>query len=147
MLNLLINLHPNINQFNLKIMKKVLFALLAVTVLVASSCSKERKINKRLDGTWSATTLDNEALTSTESVDFTFTKDENDNGTGSMSIKDGEFSFAATFSYTLVEDKLDMIVDFFGEKDTLMYTVTKYDKTDLELTDRETSKKSTFTKK
>ncbi len=128
-------------------MKKVLFALLAMTVLVASSCSKEKKINKRLDGTWKAVMLDNDVLTSTESAEFTFTKDEKDNGTGIMSLKDGEFTLALTFTYTLVEDKMDMIVDFLGEKDTIMYTVTKYDKTDLELVDRETNEKSTFTKK
>jgi hypothetical protein len=121
-------------------MKKVLFALLAVTVLVASSCSKEKKINKKLDGEWKATTFEGDVIASGESAVFTFTKDEKDNGSGVLTVTDPVISFTFPFTYTIKEDKMTMIYSILGSPDTSVVTINTYEKEKIEWTDSDGAK-------
>jgi uncharacterized protein (TIGR03066 family) len=119
-------------------MKKVLFALLAVTILLASSCSKEKKINKRLDGIWKMVSYEGEAIPSEEQVTYTFTKDEKDNGTGSVSFDEDGVSIP--FTYTISEDKVTVTITFMGESNTEVLTITKYKKDRIEWTESDGKK-------
>ncbi len=119
-------------------MKKLLFALLAVTVLVSSSCSKEKKINRRIDGSWKEVSYNGVAVPADEQSTITFSKDKK-GGTGTMSYS----IISIPFTYTLVEDKMTIVSTIDGISDTEIVTINTYEKDKLEWTDSD-GDKSTF---
>lgn len=106
--------------------------MLAVMAIAISSCSKESKINKKLDGSWKATVVEGTAVASGESYVYTFTKDSKDNGTGTISITSVLGTYAGTFTYTLAEDKITTTTTMFGSSSTDVSTVVTYEKDKLE---------------
>lgn len=117
-------------------MKKLIFPVFALLVLVsAASCSKESKLNKKLDGTWS---LDNSSKTtlglpSTAVFEYTFTKD-GDGGTFRNYFKFDFLGFPVedtiTGTYSLIEDeKIVFTESGTTEKDTV--TITEYTATNI----------------
>lgn len=119
-----------------KTMKKILFPVVAFVVLLsAASCSKEGKLNKKLDGTWS---LDNSSKTtlglpSTAVLEYTFTKD-GDGGTFSNYFKFDNFGFpvedTVTGTYVLIEDEKIVLTETGStEKDTV--DITEYSSTNM----------------
>jgi len=117
-------------------MKKILFPVVAfVVLLTAASCSKEGKLNKKLDGTWS---LDNSSKTtmglpSTAVFEYTFTKD-GDGGTFSNYFKFDILGFpvedTVTGTYVLIEDeKIVLTPTGSTEKDTV--DITEYSSTNM----------------
>ena len=117
-------------------MKKILFPVVAfVLLLTAASCSKESKLNKKLDGTW---TLDNSSKTtlglpSTAVFEYTFTKD-GDGGTFRNYFKFDFLGFPVedtlTGTYTLIEDeKIVLTESGTTEKDTI--SITAYSSTNM----------------
>ncbi|MES2587584.1 MAG: lipocalin family protein [Bacteroidota bacterium] len=113
-------------------MKKVLFALLAVTVLVASSCSKDAKINRRLDGEWKVTSYDGKALASDETETYTFAKTDKLKGTGTYAATGTGYSINIPFTYTIGDEKITLVVD---GTDADVTTVTTYEKKKMEFKD------------
>ena len=115
-------------------MKKILIALFAVTMIV-SSCSKEAKLNKKLDGTWNVVSVAGTTLPSGSTMTVAFAKDKKGKGTYTMTQT---FPPAAAMTdagtYDLVDDEtIYMLSSTAGStKDTL--TVTAYSKTDMTLT-------------
>lgn len=115
-------------------MKKVLFALVAVA-MIAASCSKESKLNRKLDGTWNVQSFGGVALAAGQSMSITFSKEKKGKGTYSMTQTFPPLpAYTDGGTYTLVEDKtMYMLSSTAGStQDTL--TVTAYSKTDLTLT-------------
>lgn len=117
-------------------MKKFLFPVVAfVVLLTAASCSKEGKLNKKLDGTWS---LDNSSKTtlglpSTAVFEYTFTKD-GDGGTFSNYFKFDILGFPVedrvTGTYVLIKDEKIVFTETGStEKDTV--DITEYSSTNM----------------
>lgn len=113
-------------------MKKVLLSIFVIAVF-AVSCSKENKLNRRLDGEWNVTTLGGTALPSGSSMTFKFEKDKKGKGSYTSVFSDGTTTETTTGTYDLEEDTKIYTTDSDGEKDTLV--VVSYDKTSLKLTD------------
>lgn len=117
-------------------MKKLLTLVVAVTMLFAS-CSKERKLNKKLDGVWNGVSMTDhgvsQTITAPASIVLTFGKDKKDNGTYSFVYGDGTFSVTDAGTYTLTDDKTITLTSPGSAPD--VWTVTKYSKTDLTITD------------
>gem|GEM_PF-2051366 len=120
-----------------KFMKKFLFPVVAFVVLLSAvSCSKERKLNKNLDGTW---TLDNSSKTTmglpaTAIFEYTFTKKNVDGGAFENYLKFDLFGFPVDTTiagtYTLIEDE-KIVFTYSGstEKDTT--NITAYSSTNM----------------
>lgn len=115
-------------------MKKIIFILVAVASLTLSSCSKEASINRKLDGSWKAVTVDNQAVQSGESLEITFSKDGKDNGTGTSTYSFGSTSYATSFTYTLAEDKLTSVTTVGNTTSTDVVTVNTYTKDKIQWT-------------
>lgn len=108
--------------------------MLAVVAFAITSCSKEAKINKKLEGTWVATTYDGVAVTTGFGYEVTFNKDEKNTGTGSYIVSlFGVPSSPIAFSYVLNEDKMTYTETVSGTVGT--YTITTYTDEELQWTD------------
>lgn len=119
-------------------MKKVLSSLAIAVLLLATSCSKEAKLNRKIDGDWNVTTVDGTAVASNEKMTFSFNKDKKDNGKVVLTdVQDG-VSISANGTYTLTDDKIiNMVITFLGENETWMYTVEDYSKKSMKLKDED----------
>lgn len=117
-------------------MKKLLFAMIAFT-FIAVSCSKEAKLNRKLDGSWEVVTMGGVAMPTGTSLTLEFTKDKDGKGTYTSTYALGSSSDVESGTYTLSEDEiLYMLSNVAGSsQDTL--TVTSYSKEDLTLTTTE----------
>jgi len=113
-------------------MRKLLFVFVAVAFMFAS-CSKESKLNKRLDGDWNVVSIAGEALTAANPMTITFNKDKKGAGTfsytGSYTYNDGTKDVTETFTgngtYQLEKDeKITMVED--GDSD--VSTIESYSK-------------------
>jgi hypothetical protein len=120
-------------------MKKLMFALLAVSVLTASSCSKEKKINRRIDGDWKEVSYAGVAVAAEDQATISFAKDKK-GGTGSVSYSGSGVTFSIPFTYSLVEDKMTIISTFAGSSETSVVTINTYEKDKLEWTDSDGKK-------
>jgi len=112
-------------------MKKLALLFVAVT-LVLASCSKERKLNKRLDGEWTLATWDGTALPSGESLTIKFEKDKKDNGKYTSTYTGALGTDIETGTYTLEADEKITMTDASGSSTA---TVTSYDKENLTIND------------
>jgi hypothetical protein len=113
-------------------MKKILSVLVVVAIVVAS-CSKEKKLNKKLDGEWTVVTFDGVAPTSGTSIMIKFEKDKKE-GKYTLTQTDPSGTDTQTGTYVLIEDeKIVMTETGTTDKDTSV--VKDYSKTDLTLTD------------
>lgn len=112
-------------------MKKGLFIMLTVVSTLVMSCSKDAKINRRIDGEWKVLTIGGQSLDSNESATFEFDKDERKSGDGTFTWVDSFGTTSTAFTYTVADQKITMTLD--GEAEVL--NVTTYDKTRLEFND------------
>jgi hypothetical protein len=112
-------------------MKKLITLTLAVTMIFAS-CSKERKLNRRLDGDWTVSTDDGAALPAGESMTFSFDKDKKDDGKFTETYTDSSGSETYKGTYQLTKD--DVITLKYDDNDMELLTVKDYSKTELTLT-------------
>jgi formate/nitrite transporter FocA (FNT family) len=109
--------------------KSFVFMLLAV-VFVLASCSKESKLNRKLDGTWNLSKINGAALSSGFSQKITFTKDKKA-GTYSVSGTVLGVPFSDAGTYTLEADtKLTMTSNAAGATASTV-TIVSYSKTDM----------------
>lgn len=99
-------------------MKHLLFIALGL-VLFTTSCSKERKLNKNIDGVWNLQTIDGVAVT-----DFTmqlaFSWEEKNSGSYQIfyTFADGTPDASESGIYSLFEDK-EIILTSGSVSDTL----------------------------
>lgn len=116
-------------------MKKGLVLMMLAVVFVLASCSKESKLNRKLDGKWNLTKVDGNALPSGSTSTITFTKDKKGVGTYSATYSIGGFSGTDTGTYTLEGDtKIKTKSNATGSTESVS-TVTEYTKTTLKITD------------
>lgn len=116
-------------------MKKIMALMLAVT-LVFASCSKERKLNRKLDGEWTLSTIDG-VPPSNPTATISFNKDKKE-GTYNfiLSYKSG-ISVIISGNYSLTKDEtITLTPTDLTNFDVAVFTVTAYDKTDLTLTEK-----------
>jgi len=123
-------------------MKKLLSALV-ISATVLFSCSKEAKLNRKIDGEWNVTTIDSEPLVS-ESIVFKFEKDKKGEGnvliteTGTTSNQAGSTTYTGT--YTLNEDtEINTILTSDGGTQSLKFIVSEYDNNTMKLVDEDAS--------
>ncbi len=113
-------------------MKNVLSILTIAILFIATSCSKESKLNRKLDGKWVVTSQDGVAATGDE-TSYTFTKDKK---VGTVVVSSG--GFGITGSYTLIDDKtIVMTYTIMGSTSTSNVTVQDYSKTTLTIKDED----------
>lgn len=115
-------------------MKKLLFVFVAVAFILAS-CSKENKLNRRLDGDWNVVSYGTETIPSGSSIVLSFSKDKKGLGTYVVTMNfDGDIS-TETGKYELEKDeKITMTSNESGSTPDV-FTITEYSKTDLKLKD------------
>jgi hypothetical protein len=63
-------------------MKKIIYSTIIVALVTLASCSKDAKINKRIDGTWKVTIDDGEAVSTGDAITYEFSKSDKKEGTG-----------------------------------------------------------------
>jgi hypothetical protein len=125
-----------------KKMKKVILAVFAVAILVAS-CGKEHKLNKRLDGEWNVTTVGGQALPSGYTSVMKFEKDKKGTGKFTWTSTDPSGTETETGTYDLDKDeKIYSTFTYAGITfmDTLL--VVSYDKKSLKLSDAQSTASS-----
>lgn len=118
-------------------MKKKSSLILGIIICFAAicftSCSKERKLNKRLDGDWNLISYDGSALSHTEV--WTFKKSSTGNGTIKSIetyIPSGGATYTSTHTGTYVLTKDETIaIDWDNGDDT--FVITEYSRKDLTL--------------
>jgi hypothetical protein len=99
-------------------MKHLLFIALGL-VLLTSSCSKERKLNKKIDGVWELQTIDGVAVTDF-TMQLSFSWQEKNSGTYQIfyTFTDGTPDATESGTYSLTEDT-DIILTSGGATETL----------------------------
>jgi hypothetical protein len=112
-------------------MKKGLLVLLVAVLAVVSSCSKDAKINRRLDGEWNVVSIGGVVTEATESYTMKFIKEDKLTGNGTLTYTFMSQSFVDAFTYSVLDQKITLIVDGTAE----MLSVTKYDKDRMEMID------------
>lgn len=105
--------------------------LLVAIIAVVSFCSKDAKINRRLDGEWNVVTIGGVAPEVSESYSFKFTKVDKLNGTGTFTYTFLTESYTEPLTYTVLDEKITVIID--GEIE--IFTVATYEKDRMELID------------
>ena len=117
-------------------MKKLMFLFVAVAALSLASCSKDAKINKRLDGEWKVVSYDGEAPESGESETFSFKKTEKLTGTGTYSYSStsggSSASISFPFTYAIGDEKITLTINFGSDSDTEIMDVITYEKDKME---------------
>ncbi|MFT7343701.1 MAG: hypothetical protein ACI9XP_000275 [Lentimonas sp.] len=104
-------------------MTKIL-AILFVGALALGACSKEKKINKKIDGSWTLVEENGAAISDESVTTITFNKDKKE-GSGELTQKDDQGSSTTMFDYSLDNNILSTSMN--------NYTVTEFSKTDLTL--------------
>jgi uncharacterized protein (TIGR03066 family) len=121
-------------------MKKVLSIVAIAMLFIATSCSKEAKLNRKLDGEWNVTTVDGVAPEAGTSMSIKFEKDEKGTGKVTMTETGGGMSFSLPGTYTLTDDKsISMVLTFMGDAETSVFTVSDYSKSELTMADEDGS--------
>ena len=112
-------------------MKKGLLVLLVAVLAVVSSCSKDAKINRRLDGEWTVATIGGVAPEATESYVMKFIKEDKLTGNGTFTYTVMSQSYTDAFTYSVLDQKITLILDGTAE----IFSVTKYEKDRMEMVD------------
>jgi hypothetical protein len=111
-------------------MKKGLFLMLALVAVVMVSCSKDAKINRRIDGDWRVISIGGFSV-DPDIIIMSFDKEKRKTGDGSLSWTNEFGTEVSAFSYSVQDQKITLTLD--GETEVL--NVTKYEKDDLEFSD------------
>jgi hypothetical protein len=89
-------------------MKNLIFVLIAVLTIGLSSCSKDRRINNKLDGSWNVAVYEDIVMPTGSTLNLTFNKGSKGAGTGT-SVGTGYFILSNfTFIYNVADEKLTM---------------------------------------
>lgn len=110
-------------------MKKSVFILLAIIATITFSCSKDAKINRRIDGEWKIISIAGIAIPVDESYVLKFNKDDKLTGDGTLTETWSTGTFTDPFTYSVSSQKLILTID--GTTEVL--SVLKYEKDRLEL--------------
>lgn len=130
-------------------MKKILFYTGVALALTLASCSKESKLNRKLDGKWETVSYDGVAVAADEITTLTFAKEKKGKGTVDISSSFLGTTISFKGNYVLEDDKkLTMYVDYLElGMDTTVFNVNEYSKSKLILVDQLDGEKIEFKKK
>lgn len=104
---------------------KNIFLIMAIAAFGLVACSKEKKVNKRLDGSWTLVSENDKAIDDESTTVLNFMRDKKEGtGTKVYTTSDG-ISSTTEFTYTLDNNVLTVGSD--------MYTVDEYTKEELVL--------------
>lgn len=118
-----------------------MFVFIAATTMLLASCSKENKLNKKLEGSWELVSTTENGVTTTAAASgytntMTFTKVEKNSGTWTSSSVYMGVTYTSSGTYTLTEDTQITITQTAPSAGTpSVSTVTEYSKTDLTVID------------
>ena len=112
-------------------MKKLITTMFAVAIIF-SSCSKEHKLNKRLDGEWRVTFWGGGAIVSPASMTYTFDRDKKGKGTYTWAYTNGTYFFDGSGIYDLEKDDK---MTFIEDGRTHIMKVIEYSKKTLTIVD------------
>jgi len=112
-------------------MKNGLLIILVAVLAITSSCSKDAKINRRLDGEWKVVTIGGVAPALDESYTLKFIKEDKLTGNGTFTYTFMGQSFTDAFTYSVLDQKITLILDGTAE----IWSVTKYEKDRMEMVD------------
>jgi hypothetical protein len=112
-------------------MKKSLFILLASVATLIASCSKDAKINRRIDGEWKVVSIAGVPTSADESYTWKFSKDKRFTGDGTLSVVYSTGTETTPFTYSVSSKKILLIAD--GE--CVSFAVNKYERKKIELID------------
>lgn len=114
-------------------MKKLMMMLVAVTLIFAS-CSKEAKLNRKLDGEWNVETIDGITMSGYTMV-FEFEKDKKEGDVTITATQAGESPEIYKGTYKLTKDDIITMTLIDGTSSEIyIATVNSYSKSDLTLT-------------
>ncbi len=110
-------------------MRKILVVVVAISALTLSSCSKDTRINNKLDGSWNVTKFEGSTIGSGQTVTITFSKDKKGKGTGTQTISGtGVFDGTSSFSYEVADEKLIQTTVISGFTSVDISTIKEYSK-------------------
>lgn len=113
----------------MKSKKYFLFALLGLLLLTA--CNKDQRISRKIDGDWEAIVFMGSTPDPDEKIIFSFDKDKNGEGKGTIELKDNWGTEVYGINYFVKNDYLTIIAD----EDPVVYTITSMDRKTIKLTD------------
>ncbi len=109
-------------------MKKTLF-FLGLAVIGLSACSKDKRINRQLDGSWNVTMYENVVISPQTEYIYNFNKEKNGKGSGNYSITYPGFSTSKEFTYEIKDEQMKyMVKDSTGQTVTIMLNVASHSK-------------------
>lgn len=113
-------------------MKSMKYLLpLYLLVLVLTGCNKDQRISRKIDGDWEAIVFMGSTPDPDEKIIFSFDKDKNGEGKGTIELKDNWGTEVYGIKYFIKNDYLTIIAD----EDPLVYTITSLDRKTIKLTD------------
>jgi len=96
-------------------MKKILTLLVLCSALIFSSCNKNKKFNKTLDGSWISTVEDGQSVSSDDATKITFSKSGKDDGTVTIiSYENNVQQSQATGTYKISDKGETLTIDATG---------------------------------
>ena len=116
----------------MKTLKRLFLGVMAVTMLTA--CSKEKRINKQLEGTWTMTevvTITNNGSPSTDNTETTTIFNKDGTGTGSSSGSGSNPFPTNDFTWSNTADKLTVIDP--QKPETLIFDILENSKKQMKL--------------
>jgi PBP1b-binding outer membrane lipoprotein LpoB len=126
-------------------MKKFLFLSVAILAFVLGSCSKEARLNRKLDGKWEVTTVDGNTVSDLDKYTVEFTKDKK--GKGSVMYTSTSIGLSFIGFYDLEKnEKITVTMNLNGTTDTSVQKVKEYSKSKLVLTDEDGTNVTEFKK-
>ena len=124
-------------------MKKIAFILAVTLAFAVASCSKESKINRKIQGDWNGVTINDQAVQSGESYTMSFSKSNKNGGTGTSNYTGSLGNYTTSFTYTIADDKMTIVSTFGNSTETETLTVITYTRDKFEYTNSE-GEKSVF---
>lgn len=115
---------------------RYIFCFIAAA-LILGSCSKERRINNTLDGTWKATMNEDQIISPQTSYQYHFTKESKNKGKARRTIVSAGVNDEIAFTY---EIKGEDITYFFGDTASVTYNVAERSKHKIVLVNTQNSK-------
>ncbi|MES2555634.1 MAG: hypothetical protein V4604_05755 [Bacteroidota bacterium] len=109
---------------------RTILTILTALILV-TACSKDQRINRKIDGDWKATVFMGSNPDPDEVVKFTFNKDTKGEGTGTMVYTDWGQDEVYGVKYFIKNDYLTMIVD----QEAIVFTINDITRKKITLTD------------
>lgn len=117
-------------------MKKIVYSIIIVAIVLVASCSKDVKINKKIEGIWKVSIYEGEVVALDDEITYQFTKSDKKKGNGILNFKDKSANnLTINFSYTLQDKKLNITThSTFIDSTILVYDVIEYSKTKIKIT-------------